>query len=142
MQVAAVVVTWNRRELLREALAALRAQTLPPVCIVVVDNASTDGTDELLREEAEHGDLDVVRLGKNTGGAGGFNACKSYLLWTTPPRSGGCVAPRTTKTLGSSASPAGGASEGRRPGDLSSMDQAAPAAPQAPVRSEPCSRSR
>jgi rhamnopyranosyl-N-acetylglucosaminyl-diphospho-decaprenol beta-1,3/1,4-galactofuranosyltransferase len=63
------VVTWNRRELLAEALAALRSQSLPTATIVVVDNASTDGTDVALRGES---DLDVVRLEQNTGGAGGF----------------------------------------------------------------------
>ncbi len=67
--VVAVVVTWNRRELLEEALAALRAQSHALTGIVVVDNASTDGTDELLGGQAG---LDVVRLGQNTGGAGGF----------------------------------------------------------------------
>jgi len=59
-RVVAVVVTWNRRDLLLESLAALRAQTLRPVEVVVVDNASTDGTTELLR--SEHGDLQVVHL--------------------------------------------------------------------------------
>ncbi len=68
-RVVAVVVTWNRRELLVEAIAALRAQTHQPVAFVVVDNGSTDGTDTLL--EGESG-LDVVRLEQNTGGAGGF----------------------------------------------------------------------
>jgi GT2 family glycosyltransferase len=67
-----VVVTWNRRRLLVEALAALEGQTLPPRRIVVVDNASTDGTSELLRTDYRH--LEVVSLRSNTGGAGGFAA--------------------------------------------------------------------
>ena len=71
-RVVAVVVTWNRRELLEESLAALHAQTLPPVEIVVVDNASTDGMADLLDAAADG--LDVVRLTRNTGGAGGFAA--------------------------------------------------------------------
>ena len=65
----AVVVTWNRRELLEEALAALGAQSHVLEQVVVVDNASTDGTDGLLSGRT---DLDVVRLATNTGGAGGF----------------------------------------------------------------------
>ena len=69
VRVVAVVVTWNRRELLGESLTALRAQSHPPAAIVVVDNASTDGTDRFLAGETG---LDVVRLEKNTGGAGGF----------------------------------------------------------------------
>ncbi len=69
VRVVAVVVTWNRRELLVEALAALRRQSHVLSALVVVDNASTDGTDEQLAGEAG---LDVVALEKNTGGAGGF----------------------------------------------------------------------
>ena len=69
VRVVAVVVTWNRRELLQESLAALRGQTHELAGIVVVDNASTDGTDDLLLDERG---LDVVRLERNTGGAGGF----------------------------------------------------------------------
>ena len=43
-RVVAVLVTWNRRELLEESLAAVRSQTHAPIAVVVVDNASTDGT--------------------------------------------------------------------------------------------------
>jgi GT2 family glycosyltransferase len=71
--VVAVVVTWNRRELLQESLAAVHGQTHAPSAIVVVDNASTDGTDELLASAyADELGLDVVTLRENTGGAGGF----------------------------------------------------------------------
>jgi GT2 family glycosyltransferase len=69
-RIVAVVVTWNRRDLLQESLDALAGQTLAPAHTVVVDNASTDGTDELL--ERRYPDLEVVRLRSNTGGAGGF----------------------------------------------------------------------
>jgi gamma-glutamyl:cysteine ligase YbdK (ATP-grasp superfamily) len=50
-RVTAVVVTWNRKNLLREALWALKMQTVLIDRIVVVDNASDDGTAALLREE-------------------------------------------------------------------------------------------
>jgi GT2 family glycosyltransferase len=71
--VVAVVVTWNRRELLQESLAAVHGQTHAPSAIVVVDNASTDGTGELLASAyAGELGLDVVTLRENTGGAGGF----------------------------------------------------------------------
>ncbi|WP_310964420.1 glycosyltransferase [Nocardioides terrisoli] len=70
-RVVAVVVTWNRVELLQEAVVALRGQSTPPEEIVVVDNASTDETAALLRSSFADG-LDVVSLGRNTGGAGGF----------------------------------------------------------------------
>ena len=71
MHVVAVVVTWNRRDLLVESLDAVRGQSTPVAATVVVDNASTDGTDEVL---AAYDGLDVVTLSENTGGAGGFAA--------------------------------------------------------------------
>jgi GT2 family glycosyltransferase len=71
MTVAAVVVTYNRRELLARCLAALEAQTRRPDRVVVVDNASTDGTAELL---AGHEGLEVHRLERNSGSSGGFAA--------------------------------------------------------------------
>jgi GT2 family glycosyltransferase len=70
-RIAAVVVTWNRRDLLEESLDAIASQTLAPVQTVVVDNASTDGTAELLEKRSG---LEVVTLSANTGGAGGFAA--------------------------------------------------------------------
>jgi rhamnopyranosyl-N-acetylglucosaminyl-diphospho-decaprenol beta-1,3/1,4-galactofuranosyltransferase len=69
-RVVAVVVTWNRRDLLVEALIAIADQTLPTARVVVVDNASDDGTRELLAERFP--ELDVVRTERNIGGAGGF----------------------------------------------------------------------
>ncbi len=80
-RVVAVVVTWNRRDLLQESLAGLRAQSLPPAAIVVVDNASSDGTADLLAGEPG---LDVVRLSSNTGGAGGFAAGMERALLHDP----------------------------------------------------------
>jgi rhamnopyranosyl-N-acetylglucosaminyl-diphospho-decaprenol beta-1,3/1,4-galactofuranosyltransferase len=69
-RVAAVVVTWNRCQLLAEALAALQSQTVPVDSLVVVDNASNDGTQELLATHFR--DVEVVRAARNLGGAGGF----------------------------------------------------------------------
>jgi rhamnopyranosyl-N-acetylglucosaminyl-diphospho-decaprenol beta-1,3/1,4-galactofuranosyltransferase len=69
--VVAVVVTWNRLKLLTECLQMLGAQTRRPDVVVVVDNASTDGTSEVIR--AQFPDVDLVQLTHNTGGAGGFS---------------------------------------------------------------------
>ncbi|MDQ3628405.1 MAG: glycosyltransferase [Actinomycetota bacterium] len=74
LRVIAVVVTWNRRDLLVETLDALAAQTRPVDEVVVVDNASDDGTAELLGQRAAGTGLDVVALRRNIGGAGGFAA--------------------------------------------------------------------
>jgi rhamnopyranosyl-N-acetylglucosaminyl-diphospho-decaprenol beta-1,3/1,4-galactofuranosyltransferase len=69
-RVVAVVVTWNRRDLLIESLSAIAAQTRPPDHVVVVDNASDDGTAAMLAERFVQ--LDTVRTDRNLGGAGGF----------------------------------------------------------------------
>jgi GT2 family glycosyltransferase len=70
-RVAAVVVNWNGRRYLPRCLAALRAQT-HPASVIVVDNASSDGSVEYLR--AEHPKVTVLTLPENLGYAGGANA--------------------------------------------------------------------
>jgi rhamnopyranosyl-N-acetylglucosaminyl-diphospho-decaprenol beta-1,3/1,4-galactofuranosyltransferase len=74
--IAAVVVTWNRAFLVERVLRAIDRGRARPDEVVVVDNASTDDTPALLDRLA--GELDtplrVVRLPRNTGGAGGFKA--------------------------------------------------------------------
>ena len=47
----AVVSTWNKKDDLRENLEGLMAQSLPFAGIVVVDNASTDGTAEMVARD-------------------------------------------------------------------------------------------
>ena len=71
-RVCAVLVTFNRKSLLRVCLNSLLQQTRPVDEILIVDNASSDGTPELLREEFPQ--LPSLRLDSNTGGAGGFAA--------------------------------------------------------------------
>ena len=68
----AVVVTYERLPLLREALTAVLAQSRRPDAVVVVDNASSDGT--AAAAAAEFPSVDLLRLQVNTGGAGGFSA--------------------------------------------------------------------
>ena len=48
--VCAVVVTYNRKKLLLECLEALKRQTRPIDAIYIIDNASTDGTPDILLE--------------------------------------------------------------------------------------------
>ena len=69
-KVVAVVVTHDRRALLVEALDALGAQSRRPDAVVVVDNASTDGTGDLVRER--YRDATLRQTTRNLGGAGGF----------------------------------------------------------------------
>ena len=71
-RVVAVVVSYNRRDLLMEALEALAAQSTSVAQVVVVDNASTD--DSAAVAKASRALVDLVVLRRNTGGAGGFAA--------------------------------------------------------------------
>jgi GT2 family glycosyltransferase len=66
-----VVPTWNGRERLGHALASIAAQTESDHAVVVVDNGSTDGTDEFLA--AEWPGVTVVREDENTGFAAAAN---------------------------------------------------------------------
>ena len=66
----AVVVTHNRKALLSECLMALAAQARRPDTVLVVDNASTDGTADLVRERFP--EVELVRLPANLWSAGGF----------------------------------------------------------------------
>lgn len=70
----AIVVTYNRRQLLAQCLRALGDQTRLPREIIVVDNASTDGTYEYLSALDRIGTCPVRAYGltDNLGGAGGF----------------------------------------------------------------------
>jgi len=71
-RVVAVVVAYNRRDLLVAALDAIAAQTRPLDHVVVVDNASTDDS---LTVAGRHASApEVLALARNTGGAGGFAA--------------------------------------------------------------------
>src|SRR5215470_12302472 len=70
MHVTAVIVTYNRCSLLLESLAATREQSRQPDSVLVIDNASTDGTAEAVR--AKFAAVGLVTLPRNTGGAGGF----------------------------------------------------------------------
>lgn len=69
--VTVVVVSWQGRHLVGACLESLRAQTLPHR-VVVVDNASTDGTAAFLA--AEHPEATVVTTRENLGFAGGVQA--------------------------------------------------------------------
>lgn len=70
--VSAVILTYNRKELLAQCLEAITGQSRPVDRIIVVDNAGTDGTVEWLTQE--WGDrIELYRLPKNVGASGGFH---------------------------------------------------------------------
>ena len=82
MRVAAVVVAWNSATDLPACLAALQAQDHPDLEVVVVDNASVDGTAGLLDAElaaARRHPLRVVTNRTNRGFCGGVNDAVAML---------------------------------------------------------------
>ncbi|WP_232548858.1 glycosyltransferase [Propioniciclava soli] len=72
VRVVAVVVAWNRRDLLARTLDGLAAQERPVDAVVVIDNASTDDSAALASSHPVVSE--VLTLPRNTGGAGGFAA--------------------------------------------------------------------
>nr|MBC8363134.1 glycosyltransferase family 2 protein [Candidatus Desulfatibia profunda] len=79
----AVVVTHNRKNLLSKCIDAILNQTA--LCdIVVLDNASTDGTKEFFNDGDFIGDrrsfVHYLRLKENIGGAGGFHFGLKYAM--------------------------------------------------------------
>jgi rhamnopyranosyl-N-acetylglucosaminyl-diphospho-decaprenol beta-1,3/1,4-galactofuranosyltransferase len=76
--VHAVVVAYQRRDLLRAALTAISGQTRAVDQIHVVDNASTDGTSQMVRDDFPTVALHVMP--RNTGGAGGFAAGLAFAI--------------------------------------------------------------
>lgn len=71
MKYSIVIVTYNRCSLLKECIQCALNQTFAASHIIVIDNASTDGTAAYLGNLAEPGLL-WKRMEKNLGGAGGF----------------------------------------------------------------------
>ncbi|MCD4722727.1 MAG: glycosyltransferase [Desulfobacula sp.] len=86
MIINAVIVTYNRKELLLRCIKALLGQTVPLTGIYIIDNASVDGTKWFLLEkriiektgneytkQINNTNIHYFRLKENSGGAGGFH---------------------------------------------------------------------
>jgi GT2 family glycosyltransferase len=96
-----VILNYQRRDALREALHGARAQRYPVLEILAVDNASTDGSAEMVRDEFP--DVRLVRLPENIAAAArnaGVAAAKGDVVvtidndvrFTTPDDVGRAVA--------------------------------------------------
>lgn len=75
--IGVVLVTFNRLEKLKKTLESYAEQTLYPQYIIVVNNASNDGTTDFLAEwenEASPYKRIVINLSHNLGGSGGYYA--------------------------------------------------------------------
>lgn len=78
MKICCIIVTYNRKELLIKCLECIKDQTYKPHTVLIVDNASTDGTlDKVMEEGYYNSNKDSINfqyllLPNNQGGAGGF----------------------------------------------------------------------
>ena len=72
-KIYAVVLSYKRKELLKRCLEGIKAQSRPCDGIIVVDNASGDGTLEMVLQ-LQWPNLRVYELSRNTGASGGFSA--------------------------------------------------------------------
>jgi GT2 family glycosyltransferase len=72
-KISALVLTYNRKEILSQCLKAILGQVEPADEVVVLDNGSTDGTCEYLQESGflEHARIVLYRHPENIGPAAG-----------------------------------------------------------------------
>lgn len=77
MRITAVIVTFNRLEKLKKTLLAFDSQIVFPDKVLVVDNHSTDSTNQFLnnwKSDSKNFEKEVITLPHNMGGSGGFHA--------------------------------------------------------------------
>ena len=67
-KIAAIVVTYNRKKLLRECIDRLLKQNYSELDIIVIDNASTDNTKDEIINLIEENKIIYVNTGENLGG--------------------------------------------------------------------------
>src|SRR5581483_526627 len=77
-KVAIVIVNWNKKSYVLSLLNSLREIDYGNCEIIVVDNASTDGSVEAIKEQFP--DITLLVNSKNLGGTGGFNTGIRYAL--------------------------------------------------------------
>lgn len=87
VKISVAIGTWNRVDMVRQAIEAALNQTLKPFEIIVFDDASPDHTYDLLSKEyLNHSIVKVFKQKKNTGGVpnwnAAINACSGdYIAW-------------------------------------------------------------
>src|SRR5690606_21383745 len=73
MNITAAIVTYNRLDYLKQLISALKSQSRVPDRIVVINNSSTDGTADYLRQNP---DIEVITQGNYGSSGGQFTAAK------------------------------------------------------------------
>lgn len=79
-KITAVVVSYNRKELLVDCIKSILSQTRKPDQVVIINNASTDGTLDTLKSMGYTTNpcIFIISMEKNIGGAGGFHEGIKY----------------------------------------------------------------
>ncbi|MBI0549613.1 glycosyltransferase [Pectobacterium parmentieri] len=83
MNISAVIVTYNRKESLIKTLQYFDELTSPPESIIIVNNNSTDGTDDVIKawnKKTKYTNVHHINLSENIGGSGGFYEGIKYAL--------------------------------------------------------------
>jgi GT2 family glycosyltransferase len=75
-QVLVIVLNHNKKDMVLECIASLTRQTYSPIHVVVVDNASTDGSREAIRKS--YPSIDLLCKDQNLGAIGGRNEGYAY----------------------------------------------------------------
>ena len=83
-KVGIVVVTYNRKELLKECIESILKQDYQDFVLLVVDNHSTDDTKNYVKGLIDNKKVYFKELEENIGGAGGFNAGMKEILSYDP----------------------------------------------------------
>lgn len=71
-RVSVIIPHWNGKEHLETCLEAMRRQTFRQFEVILVDNGSTDGSQEFVRNQ--YGEVRLLELGRNLGFTGACNA--------------------------------------------------------------------
>ncbi len=72
-KLAICIPTWNRRQMLQQAIESVLPQLTSDCSLIVLDNASTDDTSDYLPTLGDR--VSVIRQPENIGYFGNFNAC-------------------------------------------------------------------
>lgn len=73
-----IVLAWNHKEDTHEALQFFMQDLYPNKKIIVVDNASTDGTSDMIKAEFEA--VEILQSEENLGVSGGYNLGIDYAV--------------------------------------------------------------
>ncbi len=66
-----IIPNWNGQPFLQTCLDALRAQTYSPIEVIIVDNASVDGSQDYIKQH--YPDVQLIELSENRGFTGACN---------------------------------------------------------------------